>query len=108
MFDSLSPAKNTKKSHPQDMIFCVFGRGGENRTPIKSFGDSYSTIERRPYVLLLDNYSNQFFVCQSIFSICILYCYWLELNNIKTIIPVTMYAYYGCVLALYANTQPLN
>ena len=25
------------------------GRGGENRTPIKSFGDSYATIIPRPY-----------------------------------------------------------
>ncbi len=27
-----------------------FGRGGRNRTLVKSFGDSYSTVELRPYI----------------------------------------------------------
>ncbi len=42
----------------------LFGRGGENRTPIKSFGDSYTTIVRRPYVLVPDYYTNSHMHCQ--------------------------------------------
>ena len=38
------------------------GRGGENRTPIKSFGDSYATIIPHPCVntkLVYHNYSHK-------------------------------------------------
>ena len=47
----------------------LFGRGGENRTPIKSFGDSYTTIVRRPYDFVLDYYTNRHTHCQEHFLV---------------------------------------
>ncbi len=39
-----------KKKAPDYSEAFVDGRGGRNRTLVKSFGDSYSTVELRPYI----------------------------------------------------------
>ncbi len=49
----------TKKKIKLDLDLSLFnGRGGRNRTLLRSFGDSYSTDELHPYIKAMLFYYN--------------------------------------------------